>query len=152
MPQVSGNALGRPVAELREITILGVHPVEPTAAELDEALEVQWGTGITGDALREATRHVREHFANLYLVEVQLEPPDAVMDWAMVTQPDPSQPESNWQVAYDEQPLESAEGRWVFFLHFINFDRPLATPVGQRGLPFPSPRPPHLATFKYELP
>ena len=140
------------MATLRDFKILGVHSVEPTTADLDEALEVQWGTGLSGDELLEAKRQVREHFEGLYLIEVQLEPPDATLDWALVTQQQPSQPESNWQVPYDEQRVESGDGRWMFFLHFVDLNGPLTTPVGPRALPSPTPRPQHLAKFRYELP
>lgn len=137
---------------LRDFRVLGVHPVHPPAALFEETLRIQWGSDLTAIDLEHARQSVGEHFAGLYLFEVQLEPFDADIDWGEVTQPDPGQPRSNWQVAYDERPIDETAGRWAFFLHFVDLGQPLQTPVGARALPAPSPVPSHLADCSYEVP
>src|SRR5688572_4981561 len=71
-------------------------------------------------------------------------------DPAAFVQPDPDQPEENWQTAYDERALKESgdspitdsfelsdrpdllEGdvRLVFFMHYLDLARPLMTPFG----------------------
>jgi hypothetical protein len=137
---------------LRDVTILGVHPVVPSEDLFEETLEAQWGSGLTGDSLREARQHVRDHFQGLYLIELKIEPPSAEVDWSAFTQPRADTPEEEWQVPYDEQPLDESSGRWIFFLHEVVPSRPLRTPVGPRELPAPSPCPAHLAHVEYASP
>ena len=86
------------------------------------------------------------------LVEVQFEQPEPDYDWAAVTQEEPGQPQANWQVAYDERPLDEVGNRWAFFFHFLDWKRPLLTPDGQVALPSPSPLPEHLREIEYEEP
>jgi hypothetical protein len=86
-----------PIA-LNDVTILGVHPVQPSEELFDETVEIQWGPDLTGDALRQAREAVQEHFDGLCLIELQLHPPDAEVDWMDVTQAQDDQPRSNWQV------------------------------------------------------
>jgi hypothetical protein len=137
---------------MRDLQILGVYPVVPTPAELKETLEIQWGSDLKGKELDLAKEHVRDHFNRLFLIEIQTNPPSAKLNWEKITQPDATQPRSNWQVPYDEQPIEESEGRWVFFLHCVDLAQPVSTPVGQRTLPSPTPIPRHLAGIKYEVP
>lgn len=42
--------------------------------------------------------------------------------------------------------------RWVFFFHSLNFQYPLATPLGPISLPQPTPLPGHLSEIEYEAP
>ena len=137
---------------LRDIRVLGVHQVVPTAEEIAEAVEIQWGDGLSGAALAEAERAVREHFAGLRLIEVQVEPPAAEVDWLEVTQPIAGVDRSDWQAPYDEQPVDEEGGRWAFFLHEVLFDAELSTPVGPRKLPAVTAIPTHLAGIRYEVP
>ena len=139
-------------APLRDVAILGVHPVLPSEQLFEETLEIQWGADLTGDDLRDARERVREHFDALYLIEVRLDPANAEVDWAEFTTPQIDQPEANWQVPWDERPVDEQEGRWAFFLHFVDLSQPLQTPAGQRDLPRPTPCPPHLAHLSYEAP
>src|SRR5262245_53902706 len=109
----TGGCMAEP---LRDVTILGLHPVELSPELFDQAVELQWGTDLTGDELRDARRQVEELFASLHLVEVRLDPPGAEVDWGAFTQAQDGVDESEWQVAYDEQPVGDA-GTWTFFLH-----------------------------------
>jgi hypothetical protein len=138
--------------QVRDVSILGVHPVEPSDALFEETLESQWGSDLTGDALRQARAEVKAHFDSLYLIEVQVHPPTARFEWAAFTQRQPDQPRENWQVPYDEQAIAKAEGRWAFFFHFLDRSKPLETPAGARVLPLATARPSHLDDLVYELP
>ena len=73
-------------------------------------------------------------------------------DWGKVTQEDSTQPRSNWQVAYDEQPLDEDKRRWVFFFHYLDFSKPLMTSAGPIQLPAPTPGPAHLKKIEYMEP
>jgi hypothetical protein len=83
-----------------------------------------------------------------HLIEVELSHAEG-FDWGKVTQENPMQPRSNWQVAYDEQPLDEDERRWAFFFHYLDPSRPLLTPDGPVNLPPPTPRPAHLNSIEY---
>ena len=67
---------------LRDIRVLGIHPVRPTEEEFQEALETQWGSNLFKKEMTAARRNVQEHFDDLYLIEVQIQPADAELDWA----------------------------------------------------------------------
>ncbi len=138
--------------QLREIRVLGMHPVLPTAPEFAKTLEWLWGSDLSGPALESARRNVQEHYGRLFLIEIKIEPPNAKFDWSDFTQPVPGQPQSSWQVPYDERSIDKTAGRWAFFLHFVDVARPLSTPLGERPLPRPAPIPSHLAFIKYEAP
>jgi hypothetical protein len=93
-------------------------------------------------------------------------------DPASFSQPDPDQPEENWQVAYDERALNESgdtpitgsfelsrrpdllkgDVRLAFFMHYLDPTRPLMTPFGAVELPNPTDRPPRLSTIEYEEP
>lgn len=137
---------------LRDARVVGLHPVDMTPELLDEAIEIQWGPDLAGDELEDARREVRAHFSDLYMIELQLDPGDAEFDWAEFTQSQDEVPEFDWQVAYDERPIDEVAGKWVFFLHGVEVGRALETPVGPRPLPAPSPCPDHLRHIKYEVP
>jgi hypothetical protein len=83
-----------------------------------------------------------------HLIEADV-PDGHAFDWGKVTQENPTQPRSNWQVAYDEQPLDAAGRRWAFFFHYLDPTRPLLTPAGPVTLPPPTPRPAHLNGIEY---
>jgi len=137
---------------LESLLVVGVHPVAPTEDQFREAVEMQWGHGLTGHELARAHDRVREHFAGLYLIKVRAVPADADIDWRAVTQPAEGQPRANWQVPYDERRLQKEEGRWAFFFHYLDLKRPLQTQLGDRALPQPTPTPPHLVSVLYEVP
>ena len=140
------------VSSLQELQILGVHPVVPSVEEFDEAVAIQWGPSLVGNELERARESVRAHFSGLFLIEIQIQPADAEVNWSEITQPIDGHDRSNWQVPYDERPIDQTTGRWAFFLHFVDFKRPVSTPLGERMLRPPTPIPPHLTSIKYEVP
>jgi hypothetical protein len=85
-----------------------------------------------------------------HLLEAELDAGD--FDWGSVTQAIPGEPESNWQVPWDERPLDDEKRRWAFFFHYLDFNKPLSTPDGDVPLPPPTPIPQHLANIDYESP
>ena len=137
---------------LKHVVVVGVHRFETSADEFTKAVESQWGAGLRGEELAEARMRTWKHFADLRLIEVRIEPADAHFDWGDFVQSADDLPEDEWQVAYDEQPLDEQAGRWIFFLHFVDHSRPLTTPVGQHTLPAPTPLPHHLRNVAYHLP
>jgi hypothetical protein len=137
---------------LSEFRILGVHRVIPTPEEFAAAVESVWGQGFIGDQRTQAEQHFDQHFSGLYLVEVEIAPSDAEVDWREVTQSITGVDQSSWQVPYDEQPVDAESGRWAFFLHSLQLDRPLMTPVGPRDLPAATAMPSHLMAIRYEVP
>jgi len=89
-----------------------------------------------------------------HLLEIELTAPSGDFDFGLVTQEMADQPKANWQVAYDEQQVgdNEAGSRWVFFFHYLDFERPLLTPLGPFTLPEPTPVPPHLKAIEYYEP
>jgi hypothetical protein len=85
-----------------------------------------------------------------WLLEVEVD--DSDFDWGQVTQEADGQPRDNWQVPWDERPLDSDEHRWAFFFHYLDLKKPLLTSDGPVNLPKPSPRPAHLKEIQYEEP
>jgi hypothetical protein len=85
-----------------------------------------------------------------WLIEVEVDDPH--LDWGQVTQETPGQTRDDWQVAWDERPLDDSNRRWVFFFHYLAFDRPLLTPLGAVAVPPATPRPEHLRNIQYEEP
>jgi hypothetical protein len=81
-----------------------------------------------------------------------MEKPIPDFDWAEVTQEIPHQPKENWQVAYNEEPLDESGRRWAFFFHYLDLKKPLLTPVGEVPLPELTNLPNHLKRIKYEAP
>ena len=93
-------------------------------------------------------------------------------DPARFVQPDPGEPEENWQVAYDERAMNvtgdtaitdsfelasrpdllQGDVRLVFFMHYLDAARPLITPFGALELPTPTDRPQRLSSIEYEEP
>jgi hypothetical protein len=146
------NKVTKMPLSLRSLEIVGIHSVVPAEKEFREAVAIQWGDNLSGERLKRAESEVRKHFANLYLLEIKVEPPDAEVDWMAITQPIDGQPQANWQVPYDERRLGEPEGHWAFFFHFLNRNRPLKTQLGDRTLPAPTPMPPHLQSTVYEVP
>ena len=132
------------------LAIVGLHPIVASKESIEETRDLQWSDGLSGSALDQANANVREHFEKLYLVELVVEPSDAMIDWDVVAQPAPGLPRGNWQVPWDEQQIE--KGRWVFWLHGVDLKQPLQTELGQAPLPAPSPMPDRLVSVKYELP
>src|SRR5262245_40906116 len=92
--------------------------------------------------------HPIEAAQSCHLIEVELTKGED-FDWDQITQEDLLKPQSDWQVAYDEQELEDKPGTWVFFFHYLDFSKPLMTPVGQKKLPAATPLPEHLNKIEY---
>lgn len=84
-----------------------------------------------------------------HLIELEIGELLSLFDWKAVTQEDPAQPRANWQVAYDETPLNNEGTRWAFFFHYLDFSRPLLTPAGPLEIPAPSLLPEHLRHLQY---
>src|SRR3954471_13442817 len=83
-----------------------------------------------------------------HLIEAEL-PDGDDFDWGQVTQEDATQPRHNWQVPYDERPLDDDHRRWAFFFHYLDLSKRLLTPAGPIQLPAPTPRPDHLKGIEY---
>jgi hypothetical protein len=114
---------------------------------------------------------VPESVEPVHLVELVVRDSQG-FDPADFVQPDPGQPQDNWQTAYDERALNASgtaaitesfeladrpellrgDVRLVFFMHYLDPSRPLKTPFGEVELPTPSDRPDRLASIEYEQP
>ena len=136
----------------KNIRIIGVHPLAISEKEFDDAIEWMWGSELDGEALEQARTHTRAHFEGLRLIEIEVTPPGADLDWGSITQPVAGEPRENWQAPYDEQLIDKTRGAWAFFLHGVDASQPLCTELGEHPLPATTPTPPHLAGMKYETP
>jgi hypothetical protein len=88
-----------------------------------------------------------------HMIEIQVDPSGESIDFGKITQEDPAQPQSNWQVAWHEQRVGDAQlGRWVFFFHYLQPKQPLLTPLGSIALPPVTPLPDRLRHIQYEQP
>ncbi|MFC3120182.1 hypothetical protein [Agaribacter flavus] len=87
-----------------------------------------------------------------HLVEVIVSTDIDEFDWGKVTQEGEGQPLENWQIAYDENPINVEKGHWVFFFHYLNLSKPLITPEGKTKIPKPSELPDRLKYIEYEEP
>lgn len=134
------------------IRIVGVHRYPVTEELFRKTLEYQWGEDLAGAEMKEAESHVREHFENLYVLEIFIDDQIEDLNWSEVTQEIPDQPKENWQVPYDEQLLDDTGRRWAFFFHFMDWRKPLLTSFGPITLPKPTELPRHLSFMKYESP
>jgi len=132
------------------VSVVGLHRIVPTKELVEETRDLQWGRGLRGQALKQADKNVREHFENLYLVVLLVEPLHAEIDWDAIAQHDSAQSRSNWQVPYDEQRIEG--NGWVFWLHSVDLKQPLETELGPIQLPAPTPMPANLAKITYDAP
>lgn len=139
-------------SELQDLIVLGVHRVPVSKDEFDRAVECQWGEGLKGKELIRAQEETRKHFEGLRLIEVQIKPSEAEIDWGEITQRIDGLPRDCWQVPWDEAPVDESAGRWAFYMHFVDETKPLSTPVGDRLLKPLSPIPEHLRKLRYELP
>ena len=138
------------------VTILGVHPVRITKSSLRQAWIAENGdaSGIA-DLLKLPDQEFEARHRGLHLIEVLIDATHPV-DFEEFAQPTPTGPRSDWQAPYDEQyldasgqtlldePLDDAPTRAVFFLHFLDLNRPLLTPAGPRDLPAPTRLPDRL--------
>jgi hypothetical protein len=90
----------------------------------------------------------------VHLIELTVKGDLEEFDFSEVTQENPNQPRSNWQVAYDEQVISEAEksARVVFYFHYLDVTKPLLTPAGSLALPGPKRMPPRLKELRYEAP
>lgn len=131
-----------------------------------------------GDALqpfteqdrREWEDRLRYHMADAAVFEVLVSHPDATFEIGGFVQPDPTQAEGNWQVAWNEKfltadgerLLETGRGkklpdadpfRVVFVIHFWKPNLPLRSNYGELALPSIQPLPQRLWRLApYELP
>lgn len=79
-----------------------------------------------------------------YLIELEIGERSRPFNWGDVTQEAPAQSRANWQVAYDETPLNVERTYWAFFFHYLDLSKPLLTPSGPLAIPAPSSLPEHL--------
>jgi hypothetical protein len=102
-----------------------------------------------------------------HLLEWKISGHHGPFDVASLRQPNPGQPEANWQAPYDEHllspdgraaesvfgPFEVAgKARFCFFFHYLNTEVPFESPAGRISVPTPTQRPAHLALVAYEPP
>jgi hypothetical protein len=107
---------------------------------------------------------------NVHLIELDIKAKHTDIDIGEFTQRQRGVDQLDWQAPWDEKYLnrEGTEitGDWlevpkdktentriVFFLHFIDFDKPLTTPFGEIDLKIPEPMPNRLSSIiEYEKP
>lgn len=124
----------------------------------------------TDEDRRKWEDHLRHHMTDAAVFEVLVSNPDATFDIGQFVQPDPLQPESRWQVAWNEKfltvdgekLLEVGRGktlpnaqqfRVVFVIHSWKLNLPLQSSYGQLSLPPIQPLPERLWRLApYELP
>lgn len=104
--------------------------------------------------------HVRQS-PNVHLIELLIKKPPNEVDISTFTQKNELLPESCWQAAYDEHYLSEdgtsvigtfcdqnnvrgTETRIAFFMHFVDFNKPLLSEFGELALSSPSPMPERL--------
>jgi hypothetical protein len=108
----------------------------------------------------------------VHLIEVVVRNSAGPFELVAFWQENPTQPKSNWQVCYDEQVLDKTgerivadgwdakkdKGLWTgdvrlaFFLHYVDFSKPLNTQFGDVPLPSPTERPARLSMINYDSP
>jgi hypothetical protein len=102
-----------------------------------------------------------------HLIELVVEG-EGAFEVGSITQPNPTRPSSDWQVAYDEYQLapDGSSGeplgmapvelhgpvRLAFYLHYLSPTELLQTPAGLVALPPVTPMPRRLGFMKYESP
>jgi hypothetical protein len=106
------------------------------------------------------------------MIEVVVRGAEGPIAVGEITQRDPLQPQANWQVPYAEKVLDAqgervvwdlwdgpaADSLWqgdvrlVFFFHYLDVFRELATPLGDVALPSPTARPSRLNQVEYREP
>ena len=124
----------------------------------------------TDEDRREWEDHLRQYMSDAAVFEVLVSYPDATFDIGQFVQPDLAQPESHWQVAWNEkfltvdgekllevgrgQKLPNAQQfRVVFVIHSWKLNLPLRSSYGQLSLPPIQPLPERLWRLApYELP
>ena len=114
----------------------------------------------TDEDRRDVEDELHFHLREAIVVEALVRHPDASFDVGAFTQPDPQQPESRWQVAWNEKFLapdgqtlleqvswgagQDAEFRVVFVMHFWKAGLPLSSSYGELSLPKVEPLPERL--------
>jgi hypothetical protein len=133
--------------------VIGVHPLPVTEELFRKTVEWRYGEGLKSKKLAKAEAQIRDWFDNLYLIEVEVDPPDrSFIDDHPPTQEIKGVPQDNWQVAYDERAMDEDGRSWAFFLHFVDLKQPLITKAGRVPLPPPTPLPKKLADLLAKQP
>jgi len=88
----------------------------------------------------------------VHLIELEVEPSQADVEWGAITQPLNGRDQSFWQVPYDERQVPNAKGHWCFFFHYLDGARPLSSALGDLPLPAETPVPDRLRFVQYEEP
>jgi hypothetical protein len=137
------------------ITIISTHSIALTPEAIEDAHMGMWGElpnkqpGTVGD---QQMKDVLELLESLRLVVIQVSPHGATPDFRKIHHPHPTLTPDNWQVPWDEHVIDSSQGLWAFYLHFVNPHFPLRTAHGDLRIPEPTPLPPHFAVRTYEHP
>jgi hypothetical protein len=108
-----------------------------------------------------------------YLVELWVRGSEVLFDLGEFTQEESGQPQSNWQVPYDEKILDHSGTRiladpwkmrskdvdvWrgdvriAFFFHYLKAGQPMRTPFGTVATPDPTRMPERLSIMTYDPP
>jgi hypothetical protein len=112
---------------------------------------------------------VKEAVESCHLIEVLIYDFQGDLDMTEFTQEVSRLPRESWQVPWDEYVLneegvagglapfpgplkKSGSQRIAFFFHYLDFSRPLITPIGEVHLPEATQRPDRLNSINYEPP
>jgi hypothetical protein len=124
----------------------------------------------TDDDRKEWEEHLRHHMDEAAVFEVMVTNPDASFDIGKFVQPNPSQSEDYWQVAWNEKFLtpdgetlikldrtqklpDAPQYRVAFVIHFWKPNLPLRSSYGELALPVQQPLPERLWRLTpYEVP
>ena len=100
-------------------------------------------------------------FPDVSLIEIKIDVPVNIVDISSFMQPNESLPKEDWQVAYDEHFLNEdgtkvigtmlnqgilteQNTRVAFFMHYVNFNKPLISQYGEIKLSLPTTMPERL--------
>ncbi len=84
-----------------------------------------------------------------HIFEIEMIDEDS-FDWDNVTQVLEGEPRDEWQCAWDERSI--GEGRWTFFFHHLDVEKPLLVEDQSIAFPEPTPIPVHLTRIDYSPP
>lgn len=168
-PDQSDGGSGDEISDGREvlgISIVGVYAIAITKPILRENWRVLYPNDEYGlsDLESLSDPEVQERFKGLSLIEMKLASLPENLDMGKFQQESPGSPADNWQVAYFERflspdgtkvvevPAPGLPARIIFFIHFLDLSRPIATPFGPVRLPRPMTLPPRLRELGRYLP
>ena len=138
-----------------------MYPYELGEEEFRSAYELRWRKW--ANRKDQEVRELIEECWRLHLIEMEIDAPREQVDFSAITQGDGA---PNDQVPYEEkflsvdgtqvlgnEPSGSPPYRCVFFLHEVNPERAIHTPLGDLKLPAPTAMPDRLRLLvSYEAP